>query len=371
LPRALGRIDTFGGSRIGDLTLLVMTSFVLVVLRRARDLRRNLPLLPAGLAVAAAMGSLSPYSRLDPDALPTPTLHTTSEQAPTDALALGLHRIGMGTFRPAHLRRLIAVERAVDTLLPPGEPFYDLSNHNADYVYLDRPVPAVWSGPYYLADDRAQAHAADQLRAHATKLLLLSADNITHDGGSAALRAHWLYRFVLTEYFAFTFGDLVFAVRRDLASQEPFRGALAASPLSPVAAFDAAFAQPDLKGIPLSWGAAETLAGRMAADGATLPLRAGADGIDVATGFDILRLQLACPAWQATQAWLHWTGYANGHTEPGSAMFTAQAGTLLVPVGAYPSWILADRISSVALTLEAPGCSVAAAALHRRLPPLR
>jgi hypothetical protein len=367
LPRALGRIDPVGGSRIGALTLLMLGGIASVVVRRLPDLRWKPLLLPIATAIVAGVHGMN--MPLPSTSLLMARLRIVSAATLTDAAGLGLHRAGVAAFDQAHLQRLVALKQSIDALLPPGEPYYDLSNHNADYVYFDRPVPAAWSGPFYLADERAQVRVIEELRARGTKLMLLSADNNNADGGSSALRAYWLYRFVLEDYLPFSINGFMFAVRSDLADSEPFRSIFAASPPS-TDLFETAFAESDLNAIPLSWGRSDAiLASRLESTKASLPLQANSKGIVVPPNFDLLRLAVSCPPDLVTQASLKWDGERNGHVVSGAARFTASAGTLLVPIGAYPSWILAERIDNVTLSLPPNTCHVASASLHRRLAP--
>lgn len=380
LPRALARIDPFQGSRIGNLTLLMLGGIAPVVVARTRGLRRNLLLLPVAITIVAGVKGMPEAtdvftssvftSSLEPTAFLLPPLRTESDRPLTDASALGLVRMGTTRTEPAHLQRLLLLKKSIDALLPRGEPYYDLSNHNADYVYLGRPVPAAWSSPYYLGDERAQVRVVEELRARGVKLLLLSAANITWDGGSNALRAYWLYRFALADYVAFRFNGFLFAVRRDLAGDEPFRRVIAESTLASSDAFEAAFAERDLKNIPATWGRSfGSLSHLLEPTKASLELETGEQGVAAPPDFDLLHLELDCPSGVETQATLRWEGLVDGHAMSDIAQFTASSGALLVPVGAYPSWMLAQRIEGV--TLEADKCRVASASLNRRIRPPR
>jgi hypothetical protein len=373
LPRALYRIDPFEGSRIGNLTLLMLAGIAPVVVAQTRSLRRNLFLLPLAIAIAGGVKGMPVasdvfQSKLEPTAFLMPTLRTESNRPLIDASALGLVHMGTTLTEWGRLQRLLLLKKSIDALLPQGEPYYDLTNHNADYVYFGRPVPAAWSSPYYFPDERAQASVVEELRARGVKLLLLSASNITHDGGSNALRVYWLYRFVLADYVAFRFNGFLFAVRRDLAAEQPFRSILAGSaPSNDV--FEAAFAERDLKVIPISWGGSfGSLSHLLEPIKVPLELQVGEQGVAAPPGFDLLHLELDCPADVVTEATLRWEGLVDGHTMSGVAQFTASSGTLLVPVGAYPSWILAERVANV--TLEVDKCRVGSASLHRRIKPL-
>jgi hypothetical protein len=383
LPRVLGRIDPNEASRLGSLTLLVMGGLApLVISRYKRQSATGLLIL---LFVIIASGiNLKLGTPLSVQALLVPQYVHAAAPRLEDGNLLGLKHVGHAQFRQAHLDRLISLKHSMDFLLPEGAPYYDMSNRNAQYVYLGRPVPAEWSGPYYLADESAQARVIEEIRSRKVPVFLLRADNIEHDGGTAALRAYWLYRYVLSNYIPFRLNGLLFAVHRDDADQDRYKQLIGANKQQTIALLEEAFAVANLRSIPISWGASYgTLKARLAQSNLHLVTSAGKDGTillnmpkenesinQASLGIhDILRLRLECKSPADTEARLSWEGAYGGSSITGGTQFAVNSGTMLVPVGAYPSWILSERRSNIALNFEEHACKVLEAELLRRAAP--
>jgi len=384
LPRVLGRIDPNWASRLGSLTLLVVGGLVPLVLRRY-NCQTTIGLLVLLFAIMVSGINASLGSPLSPKALLMPQYVHAESQRLEDGNQLGLKHVGSAQFNPGQVERLVLLKQSIDSLLPSGTPYYDLSNRNAQYVYLGRPVPAEWSGPYYLADERAQERVVGELSSRKVPLFLLRVDkNIEYDGGSAALRAYWLYRFVLSNYIPFRFNGFIFAVRRDDAEQDGFKPLIAINPQQTMELLDEAFVVTNLRGIPISWGKSyDTLKSRLTTSHLKLVPSVGADGTillnapkalessDHSTqdSHDLLRLRLECDRPAEPQARLTWNGVYRGSIITGELSFYADSGTLLVPIGAYSSWMLSERRSEITLNFSNRACRVLEAELLQRAVP--
>jgi hypothetical protein len=216
------------------------------------------------------------------------------------------------------------------------------------------------------------------LLSHDVPLILLSADNIEHDGGRASLRAYWLYRTVLDHYTPFRSGGYIFAVKKEYAHQPVFADKLPASDVGARALFDEVFASPDLRAAPASWGASiKQLQARMTSESLDVSdaLRANAslsktgvlnkNAASASKRFDVLVLRLTCIG--PSNAVLAWESGASGQGTARSTQFLAQTGTMIVPLGSFPSWVLSP--SDASLSLNAPDCEITQAELRqRRLP---
>jgi hypothetical protein len=260
-------------------------------------------------------------------------------------------------------------------------PYYDFTNRNAHYVYFGRPVPARWSSPYYAADERAQMRTANELGTHRVPLLLLTASNITHDGGTAALRAYWLYRYAIENYVPFRRDGYIFAVRRDLVGDARFARFIDRD-APDVSLFEEAFGINDLANIPRAWGASEaTLESALGNERRSVHPAESGDGVtrlDAQPGdaerrtlphFDLLRLRSECATSEGVMR-LTWSSRRGNTLSNHALAFVAHSGTLLVPVGARPSWTLADAISDVSLEHANTQCTIRGAEwLTRSRPP--
>ena len=85
--------------------------------------------------------------------------------------------------------------------------------------------------------------------------------------------------------------------------------------------------------------------------------------------YDLLKLRLKCDDLAENEAHLSWNGAYHGSIIKGESRFSAGTGTLLVPVGAYPAWILSERRSEVTLDFSAQTCLVLEAELLKRVAP--
>lgn len=374
LPRVLGRIDAGNPSRIGPLTLLILGLAPLIWVRRL-DLTTRVCAAVFSIFLAAGLqgsGFLSAGALLMPR-------QSNDSDGMIDAASVGLSNIGLARFDPAHLDRLTRLNRVLNDILPAGTPYYDLTNRNAHYVYFSRPVPTKWSSPYYLSDERAQVRTANELEARRVPLLLLAASNITHDGGTVALRAYWLYRFVLAEYVPFKRDGYIFAVRRDLADTPGFVNFVQAS-ASTVDIFEEVFGVSDLKSIPRAWGHSSTeLEKALSADAQPVQLvEVGNEHTKLDAqlsqaerknlpSFDLLRLRMECAAEGAIR--LVWTARHLDAISSHSLNFSAGSGTLLIPVGSRPAWTLAAEVTEVNLDHGTTRCKVRGAEWLRRSKP--
>ena len=391
LPRALGRVDAAIASRLGQLTLLVVAGLLPTLVLRVVTQRQAL--VPLGLCVIGAVGiNAFMGTPIRSDVLLNGQYQVNPAGPVTDGSNAGLHRVGHAVMDPQHLHHVRRLKLAVDELLA-GEPaessasprskptYYDMTNRNAHYAYLGRPPPTLWSSPYYLADERAQSRTAQELVSRNVPLVLLSADNIEHDGGGASLRAYWLYRTILQHYIPFRSGGFIFAVKRDYAGKPPFADRLPESEAAIQALFEEVFAVTDLRSAPASWGASvDRLQGRMTAESVDIteainPAAGGTPANDInkeirtsspgVRRFDLLVLALTCD--RPTNAVFAWQTGPAGSALAHSTQFAAQTGTLIVPMGSFPSWIMGPAVTS--LSLNAPACKVRHAELRRRMPP--
>ncbi len=387
LPRALGRVDPGTASRLGQLTLLVAAGLMPALVLRVFDERRAAISLVFCVILAVAINTFM-TTPLSATLLLNGQYRVTPVGEVIDGRDLSLHRVGSAVMDPIHQRHLSRLRTAVNELLGDGvapqlgspwseATYYDMTNRNAHYFYLGRSPPTLWSSPYYLADERAQARTALELINQHVPLILLSANNIEHDGGRASHRAYWLYRTVLDHYVPFRSGGFIFAIKKEYADQPMFANKRPQSDVGTRALFEEVFALPNLAAAPASWGASiNQLQARMATEsldvsneletGAPFSKTSMVDKTDLAASkrFDLLVLTLACT--RPTRAVIAWHS-ATGQTSAGSTQFLARAGTVIVPMGSFPSWILGP--SETSLSLNAPDCKVKHAELRMRKHP--
>jgi hypothetical protein len=301
---------------------------------------------------------------------------------------------------PPHVARLQAERAFLDRVLEPGETYLDLTGRQAQYFYLER-RPAVEVGATYnLVAEAQQLRAIEALRRRPPPVVLVSADNILHDGGPASLRAPLVYRHVLlTPGFEVVSTDrLVWLVRADRVQRLAGAGAWRVAPIddAPASPLHAVFRPPSLDSIPASWGrSAATLEGRMrlvrvlgegragppagtveAAAASPDPARArGSLRLDVSDGrldgrdAGILSLDLRCPRAARLPPFVRvrWAGARHGESDVALLRFSAWEGHLMVPLDAAPAWLLARDLRSLRLELEDPNACTSFEVTNARL----
>jgi hypothetical protein len=337
-------------------------------------------LISSGIHATASVPVLT-GSYLKSDALLVPRFFNPSSSNMLDGRMAGLDNTGMVSMGPSHRQSTQRIREVMDAILAPGEPYYDLTNRTARYAYLGRPVPTAWTSPYYLDDETAQRRAARDIGALPVKLLLLKAYNIEHDGGSASLRAYWLYRFVIDNYIPFQVNEFVFAVHRRFVSEPSVAKVLEAGADTDFVILESVFGAGNLRSVPISWGRSyATLAKEFGPESRPLKVSRVSEKVSELNSpkpakggfadrkrFETLRLTLNCRAQgQVRMSWVA----RHGETEVTYFVnFLTETGIALVPLGSRPSWLLADEIAELRLDSMGTGCVITGADLLERVPP--
>jgi hypothetical protein len=379
-----GRIDPGGLWRSGMLTLLLLQVWLPLELLRGRG-RRTAVVAAALLAVL--FGALRLWPRTEPTAasVAARVAHLRSVRAadlgglvPVDSNTLHCRRLGRVYADPNHLSLLLAFRTEIDRLLGPGETFLNLTIHNAWYYYADRPVPTHFSSPTYASAATDQLRMVADFRTAAPPVVVLR-PSPDLDGIPASLRCYRLFREVALRYVPIRRPPFVFLV-------DPSR----ASPADPtdlaarVAILEEAYPERNLARLPEVWGAswdrlrhrfveAAALDGRRAPDGPTTTFDLGGLVVSGADA-DFLRLAIdwePAPGREKSSQVALRVEFAPAD-RPAAWRLAARCqsragGTLLVPLGSSPAWLLAPRVGRVRVTLENPDGSAAFAVREARL----
>lgn len=375
--RAAGRIDP-GGSRLGIASVWALSLLLPMLIFVARR-----PQVVHFVLWIAIMGVLMPYSgSLSATGYAgnfNPSDATTLLRAP-NANSIQDGRLGSAIADPAHLARIVAVRQVLDQILDPQETYLDLSGRHAMYYYVER-TPAVESAsPYNLVGEKQQRRAIQALRAAPPPAVLLSADNIVHDGGPSSLRSNLLYREVLLAkgYKLVSIDNFVWLVRADRVGRltsGPPAVAVDLDSAAAVAVLDPIFHLQNLESLPASWGrSAKTLEKglvpvlRIASDAPSSvnAVRALGGGRYAMTGKDpyvrfdvsasklsgrqagLLSFEFSCESPDAVpMVGVHWSAQGQPEGAAAAMTFRGRQGRLIVPVDSAPSWLLAGRIDSV------------------------
>jgi hypothetical protein len=277
----------------------------------------------------------------------------------------------MASIEARHWERLLNLRRLLSERLADGDTYLDLTSRNAHYFYMDRIPPVAVAASYNMVPIAQQRRAVAAMSPQPPKLALLEADNVVVDGGRLALRNPVLFRFVLDHYepglergFIVGYGG------------HSGKGA----PETKLALLDRAFAIRDLGMIPVAWGRSErSLSARMELIAKLDALRKDGPGVvaDLSRleisgrSAGLLRFELSCAGRKGKpRIAVRWWGDDSGPSEAASLVFTAKQGALIVPLDAYPRWVLLRRPRGLSIAPDEAGAceaiGVGNAALYQR-----
>ncbi len=398
VPWILGRIEEGSLSRSGSMTRVGVFSILPVVVMLAVSRRA---MVPAMLIVALVLGYFYPAN---PTALDLPIIiaQTVEIRAPSphavvvDARKLGLSHIGT-VILPDHdfLSELATIRQVTHDLLnKPGETFLDLTNQTALYYYLDLPMPVRYAA-FVSANSRLQSGELAQLRQHPVHAVLIDPSGWI-DEAPASLRCYEIYREYVLKFPAVDLNGWVFLV--DPARYNPLPEIGSEDELK---LLDHAFCKSNLHRLPITWGQSWSDMSQEFTHVAIISpgditfkhsLEAVGDGslkitgpqayfeyampkeITAGTDADFVRIKLEIDLQDSKATALaqadkpdpdpvgaepamacYWSSPPNGYAPPIS--FKGTTGNLLLPLGAYPRWLLCHSPSTFRLDLQNSDCA--------------
>lgn len=382
--RAAGRIDWVGASRLGIASgwMLALLLPLLVFATRGRSHPGTRTLVwstLAGLVIPAFGGvptSLADRFQPLPDPRSAPTF---VQQVPA------LPSIGSGHLNEEHTKRLVTLKRMLDTVLDADETYLDASGRHATYFYFDR-RPVIETGSVYnLVTEKQQQRAIAALRTTRAPLVLIGADNIVWDGGPSSLRSHLLYRYLLLYggYKVAVVDNYVWLIDPARLSRLSGLNVQSVSDVDdhPGNPLLQVFTPGNLEHIPRSWGQSFAslerqlrLVGSVDSKGAVFAhaverTQDGAfavKGDDPHVAFDVTKLGLdgqdagilafdfSCKhAGPSPVVEIYWGSEGKPESESAVVRFSGDDGRVLVPLDAFPSWLLAKRIRTLRFDVQA------------------
>lgn len=209
-PYTMGRIDPNAMSRPGILANFAWAALLPLLLAPLLEARGR-AVLAVGIAFVCAAIGLANINKEG--------FHSILEKNQISALwsgsEHGMANMGNGLVEPLHVERLARVNSFLTGHLTPRETYLDLTGHNTDYMYFDRPPAMSTTAPYNLANIQEQLRIVNRLSKSIPRVALIEADNINHDGVNPSLRAHVLYRFVINNYEAELHDGYVYGIAKD------------------------------------------------------------------------------------------------------------------------------------------------------------
>lgn len=388
--RAAGRVDP-GMSRLGVASVwalsLLLPMLLFVSVERVRATHLFFWFLGAGFLVPYA-GSLPVAAyRWNFD-----IANAVSATETSFSRSLAGSRLAAGSEGPEHPARVAAVKDVLDKLLGPDETYLDLSGRHAMYYYVNRKPALESASMYNLVGEKQQLRAIASIRKGNFPAILLSADNIIHDGGPSSLRSNLVYREVLLSkgYKLATVGKQVWMVRDDRIARLATGQASSLVDLSSVEALsvlEPVYHQKDLRGVPASWGRSvaslekELSVPVLKVDSAAPSGFSGVrvlgngsyaiEGSDPHVRFDIsgsalsgrqagvLSFDFSCEQLSAApMVGVYWSAPGVPESEVTFLTFRGHQGRLLVPIDSAPSWLLAGKLNTLRFDIDgdSTGC---------------
>ncbi|WP_157623463.1 hypothetical protein [Terrabacter sp. Root85] len=370
LPRALGRIDPDGISRIGALTLVaagIALPFLACQGRwfhwtRATNMAAALVVVPlilldGGIAKAATFTSRA---------------MTTTDSTAGGRLVRMDGRFGGAMMDPALAAEYAALASQLHQLPGATDGLLDLTNNQADFRYLGAPNALSYGAAYNITSTSVETSELARLSLRPPRVSLLTTNlSEWHDGGSVGLRIPRIYRWILDHYVPIqcgTPGEPGFAIWGTSDGTAPSGCMRAGSLDERVEMFDLAFSPPlNLYALARSWGAprANAISDVLVEPRpAATKTRQVGPRIDVhipspspGEQDDVLTLDLNCGKW--TNAVLTW--YDPASPTPRFVYVDLGGGRTIVPMGSFPSFALRVVPLDVVAQVDAPkGCTAEA-----------
>ena len=382
----VGRIEPGYLTRPGAVTCLC-TYFIIPLYALMLCGRENLGKVAVAVSALSAVMFIGTSTSLD---APLLIRRVVSSRVVPDQVRVvrgadvGLPRLGNLAVTEG-LDDLLAIRSALGEFLRKGETFLDLTNASGFYYYLDLPVPTLYSSNYVAANSIMEERMLRQLRDNPPPVVLASPGD-TFDGGPAGLRSYELYRYALLNYVPVKRGKFVLLVHPDRLASAQSAASAAAEPATRPSNMDLLAdlsAPPDLDWIPFTWGKSwlslkrrfdlvasleahpvSVQGARPAKSAPSMYENAGGviaftyalpDNLRRGTTSDFMHFSFRyTPSRSQAQPSLQvrWV-YDDGSTSPGMT-FIAQSGEILVPLGAYPQWLLSDHLHQIRIECNTP-----------------
>lgn len=368
IPWTMGRIDPGGMSRSGWFSILLLTSLVPVVFWMARTPRTLVPTLMS----IAFLGGLFSWPGFGPTlhrhvGKPFHVARIPDDRVLVDGPQSGLPGLGLITMTVAERDREFAFRDAIARYVQPDETYFDFTNMQARYAYLGKPAPALYTAVFHTASRAMQQQVWDQLAPKLPPVVVLGPGE-TFGSGAVSLRAFGLFREFALRYIPIEVNGVALLVRPDRlpVDQRP-------SLDDQLAIWAKQMPVGDLAKLPQSWGRSWS---RMAGEFAALPLAAANTGtlhgptpeqpagkswtVDLAacqltgSAADYLQLELRPARKPAGDSHLTLSWVTDRGESATKLTMSSKQGTLLIPIGAVPHWLRADRIESLTFSIDSP-----------------
>jgi len=358
------RIDPGIVSRPGLITVLLVATILPVLSHRLLPPFKSLPFALIGLAIisVAYPGQLTGLVTGLTHRSATLLSPTNPSQFLVDGRDVGLPEIGRLNAHLSTIDEIRRLKHALSLLLGPDDTYFDLTNRQAYYYYLDLPIPQLYV-PYVAVSEKMQERMLRQWKADPSPVVLVSPATVL-DSGPASLRCYRIYREMVLNYSPLKLDEFTFLVNpKRLPSSVELR------PDTQRGILDAVFLESDLRGLPSAWGrswaslqprfrhvvaltAEKSMNNQPISPVASFnlqPLSLRGSEADFATvDFDLT----ANPGQGDPQIAVSWS--SADQPAPPRVRCWVRTSTILLPLGAQPRWLLSDKLQTFRLELLNP-----------------
>ena len=373
----VGRIDVEYTSRLGAVSFLAVGTLLPILYLRRGGAPPFAASMAFALIIAVFAGMVGVQERFSPVELAKRAFARVEVPPALERTAgaeLGGKRLGTMFITAERRAQIASFGDALRHVLAPGQTYFDFTNRQALYYYLDRPVPALYSATYNALNERQQQRMLRQLAADPPPAVLIEPAMVA-DGVDASLRSLFLYRYFMRGgYRPVVFGPWIFLVN-------------ARSPAFPRDAdrvreeevLERAFAHPELQLLPAAWGRSwpalkekARFLGDLVPASSRSPAETGCVSPSVSIGryqlaaasdksvpVDLLEIRMRASSSMPAMLSLRYWPLPTGHER----LITMQVrgDKLIVPVVSYPSWL--GSAGTPAIELCAPAGEAPAADL--------
>ncbi|GAK49575.1 hypothetical protein U14_00798 [Candidatus Moduliflexus flocculans] len=281
-----------------------------------------------------------------------------------NAADFGMPHVGYGKFPNGYLKESANLKKYLDRILQPDETFLDMTMVGLHYFSSQRRLLTEYPTYYTIPGDTAQFRMINKLREHGIRLSLL--EPAYFDQSPSSLRAHYPYRYALLNGLPFKISEqqvLLMPPRYFDKIGEPLPDLRQTLTL-----LDQQFPQKDLKWLPQVWGRGYEKFKK------ELPLIRELDISHVnehqyfqrtfflnpsLSGLDAGLLVLDIETSDNMKILISWNNELGWQSAKLS--FFTNGKIVIVPLDAFPRWLLSRRISSLTLRAEMMSSSNAAA----------
>lgn len=203
LSRAATRIDPGFLSRLGQvstITVAVLLPVILFFIFRVNSNPRSISIFLAPIALLGPLaGNSIVLGGLGEIVLGHISKSEVSEEEKRRAelTAVNFPAIGRAIMDDSQMQRLLETKSVLQHFEVNDREFLDLTERGATYSYLGLTPPIASGAVYNLASSGQQNRAVLSLESHPPKAILISADNIIHDGGPISTRTPILFEHLM------------------------------------------------------------------------------------------------------------------------------------------------------------------------------